>query len=150
METAKHLLTRIPFADIADFLDYGLGEAKKTHFDVQTLGGLKQYLSRYQERRVHRGAKKEMQATRAAEDKATQRRMDYDRFRRTTANRLFSTLPEKEQAVIETAARAKAPGYGRGSGSLAQIMFEIERARITTERHPGKIPTYEQWQHRNT
>ena len=50
VETAKYLLARVPFADIPDFLDYALAEAKKTRFDVQTLGGLKQYLSRYQER----------------------------------------------------------------------------------------------------
>ena len=25
-------------------------------------------------------------------------------------------------------------------------MFEIERARITAERHPKKIPSFEQWQ----
>jgi hypothetical protein len=28
-------------------------------------------------------------------------------------------------------------------------MFEIERARITAERHPRKIPSLEQWQHDN-
>jgi len=48
--------TRVPFADIPDFLDYALAEAKKTHFEVQTLGGLKQYLSRYEERGTQRAA----------------------------------------------------------------------------------------------
>jgi hypothetical protein len=28
-------------------------------------------------------------------------------------------------------------------------MFEIERARITAERHPRKIPSLELWQHDN-
>jgi hypothetical protein len=27
-------------------------------------------------------------------------------------------------------------------------MFEIERARITAERYPKKIPSLERWQHR--
>jgi len=27
-------------------------------------------------------------------------------------------------------------------------LFEIERARITAERHPGKIPPLEEWQRR--
>ena len=141
VETAKYLLTHVPFADIPDFLDYALAEAKKTRFDVQTLGGLKQYLSRYQERGTQRAAAKATQARREAEDKATQRRMDYDRFRRAEADRLFSSLPAKEQAAIEAAAHAKAPRFGRGSGSLAQTMFEIERARITAQRHPDKIPS---------
>ena len=75
--------------------------------------------------------------------------MDYDRFRRAEADRLFSSLPAKERAAIEAAAHAKAPRFGRGSGSLAQTMFEIERARITAQRHPGKIPSLEEWQRRS-
>ena len=75
--------------------------------------------------------------------------MYYDRFRRAAADRLFSSLPETQRVAIEAAARAKAPRYGRGSGSLAQTMFEIERARITAERHPGKIPSFEEWQRRS-
>ena len=149
VETAKYLLSRVPFEDIPDFLDYALAEAKKTRFDVQTLGGLKQYLSRYQERGAQRAAAKATQARRQAEDKATQRRMDYDRFRRAAADRLFASLPAKEQAAIEAAARAKAPRFARGTGSLAQTMFEIERARITAERHPRNIPSLEQWQRRS-
>jgi hypothetical protein len=71
--------------------------------------------------------------------------MDYDRFRRAAADRLFSSLPAKEQAAIEAAAHAKAPRYGRGSGSLALTMFEIGRARITVERYPRKIFSFQQW-----
>ena len=148
VETAKYLLTRVPFADIPDFLDYALAEAKKTRFDVQTLGGLKQYLSHYQEQGTQRSAAKATQARREAEDKATDRRTEYDRFRRAAADRLFSNLPAKERAAIEAAAHAKAPRFGRGSGPLAQTLFEIERARITAERHPGKIPPLEEWQRR--
>ncbi len=146
VETAKHLLSRLSFEDIPNFLDYALAEAKKTRFDVQTLGGLKQYLSGYSERSAGREAAKVSRARREAEDKATQRRMDYDRFRRAEADRLFSSLPTTEQKGIEAAAHAKAPRFGRGTGSLAQTMFEIERARITAERHPGKIPTLDVWQ----
>jgi hypothetical protein len=149
MVTAKYLLTHVPFVDIPDFLDYALAEAKKTRFDVQTLGGVKQYLARYQERGTQRAAAKAGRAQREAEDKATQRRMDYDRFRQAAADQLFSSLPAKERAVIEAAARAKAPRFGRGSGSLAQTMFEIERAHITAQRHPGKIPSFEEWQRRS-
>ena len=148
VETAKYLLSRVPFADIPDFLDYALAEAKKTRFDVQTLGGLKQYLARYQERGTRRATAKADRAQREAEEKATQRRMDYDRFRRAAADRLFSSLPAKEREAIDAAAHAKAPRFGRGSGPLAQTIFEIERARITAERHPGNIPSPEEWQGR--
>jgi hypothetical protein len=149
VETAKYLLEHVPFADIPDFLDYALVEAKKTRFEVQTLGGLKQYLSRYQERGAQRTAAKISRARREAEDQATQQRMDYDRFRRAEADRLFLSLPAKERSTIEAAAHAKAPRFGRGSGPLAQTIFEIERARLTAQRHPGKIPSLEQWQRRS-
>lgn len=149
VETAKYLLSHVSFADIPDFLDYAFAEAKKTHFDVQTLGGLKQYLSRYQERGTQRAAAKASRARHEAEDKATQRQMDYDRFRRAAVDRLFLSLPAKERAAIEAAAHAKAPRFGRGSGSLAQTMFEIERARVTAAQNPTKIPTFDQWCQRN-
>jgi hypothetical protein len=149
VETAKYLLAKVPFSDIPNFLDYALAEAKKTRFDVQTLGGLKQYLSHYQARRVERATATATEARRQAEERATKQRMDYDRSRRAEADRLFSSLPEKERATIEAAARARAPRYGRGTGSLAQTMFEIERARITIQRHPSKFSTFEQWQRRS-
>jgi hypothetical protein len=145
VETAKYLLSHVALADIPDFLNYALAEAKKTRFDVQTLGGLKQYLRGYQERGTQRAAAEASRARHEADDKATQRRSAYDRFRRSEADRLFSTLPDKERAAIETAARARAPRFGRGNGSLAQTMFEIERARITVQRHPEKILSFEQW-----
>jgi hypothetical protein len=148
VETAKYLLVRVPLEDMPNFLDYALAEAKKTRFDVQTLGGLKQYLSSYQERRTQRTTAKATQARREAEEKATQRRMDYDRFRRAEADRLFASLPVKERGAIEAAARANAPRYGRGTGSLAQTIFEIERARITVERHPRNIPSLDEWKPR--
>ena len=145
VETAKYLLSHLPFANIPDFLDYALAEAKKTRFDVQTLGGLKQYLPRYQERGTQRAAAKASRARREAEDKATQRRMDYDRFRRAEADRIFSRLPIKEQTAIKAAAHAKIAQHTPRRGSLADIMVDIERARITVERHPGKIPSFDQW-----
>jgi hypothetical protein len=46
--TAREILQVIPFAEISEFLDYALGEAKRTNFDVQTLGGVRQYLAGYQ------------------------------------------------------------------------------------------------------
>jgi hypothetical protein len=145
VQAAKYLLSHVPFADIADFLDYALAEAKKTRFDVQTLGGLKQYMFRYQERGAQRAAAKVSRARHEAEDKATQRRMDYDRFRRAATDRLFSSLPTKERAAIEAAAHAKAPRFGRGNGPLAKTMFEIERARVTAAQNPTKIPTFDRW-----
>ena len=71
--------------------------------------------------------------------------MDYDIFRRAAADDLFASLSPGEQSAIEGLARSKAPPTGRATASLANIMFGIERARITIEHNPDKVPTFEQW-----
>jgi len=136
VETAKYLLAQISFERIPDFLDYALAEAKKTRFDVQTLGGLKQYLSSYQERRKQQAAAEVTKVQREAEDKATKLRMDYDRFRRAAADRLFSSLPAKEQAAIEAAARAKAPALG------GKWVTRSDHVRGRTRPHRGSATSW--------
>jgi hypothetical protein len=145
VETARHLLAQLSFHEIPDFLDYALAQAKKTNYSVQTLGGIRQYLIDYLEVRERRTAAAAGQTARQAEEKATQERMDYERFRRTQADRLFASLSGRAQAAIEAAARAKTPHNLRGRGSLAEIMLGVDRARITAQRHPGKIPSFDQW-----
>jgi hypothetical protein len=146
VETAKQLLAQVRFEEIADFLDYALGQAKKTKFDVQTLGGLKQYVPGYAQTREHRMVAKRAAAVRQAEQQQTDARIAYDRFRRSSVAALFATLPADEQAIIEGQARALNGGrFAAGNGSLATTMFEITRARITAERHANKIITFEQW-----
>jgi hypothetical protein len=104
---------------------------------------LRQYLDGYLARRGARPT----EVRRAAEDKATEQRVEYSHYRRTQADRIFAALPAKERSAIETAARAKAP-HSRGTGSLAEIMVGIERARITAEKYPGKILSFDAWQAR--
>ena len=149
VETAKYLLARVPFEDISDFLDYALAEAKKTRFDVQTLGGLKQYLSRYQERRACSGP-----LQRQPRLGARPRTRPPSGAWITTASderRLTGCLQacrprSRQRSRLPHAPRR--PAMRGGRGSLAQTMFEIERARITVERHPGKIPSFDQWKAR--
>jgi hypothetical protein len=47
VETAKLILATLGFDDVPAFLDYALAEAKKTNFDIQTLGGTKHYLASF-------------------------------------------------------------------------------------------------------
>ena len=145
VESAKQLLSQLSFENIPDFLDYAIAEANKTHFDMQTLGAVKQYLNGYAEARTRRTAAKTAQTARQAQEWETQARMDYDIFRRAAADDLFASLPPDDQSVIEALASSKAPPTTKGTGSLAKIMFGIERARITIEHHPDKVPTFEQW-----
>jgi hypothetical protein len=130
---------------LLEFLDYAIAEANKTHFEMQTLGAVKQYLNGYAEARARRAAAKTVQGTRQAQERETQARMDYDRFRRATADQLFASLPANEQSIIEDLARSKAYQATWNKGSLAEIMHASNKARITIDRHPNKIPSFEQW-----
>lgn len=144
VETAKYILTHIPFEEVSDFIDYGLIQAKKTRFDVQSLGGLRQYVAGYVAHRDESTARKASHNMRDADERATRARTEYSHFRRLQADRLFATLPAREQAVIELAARGKGQ-RASDKGSLGQIVFGIERARITAEKFPNKITSFEQW-----
>ena len=145
VDTAKYLLKQVSFGDIADFLDYAFAEARKTRFDVQTLSGLKQYLTGYLAGRQHRATARANQAAQEARERDTKDRMEYDRFRRAKADQVFAALDAQEQASIEAAAQVAAPARSRGDGSLAKIIFGLERARITAERYPRRVPSFETW-----
>ena len=71
--------------------------------------------------------------------------MEYDRFRRARADEVFASLSVQEQAGHRGRGGVAAPARSRGDGSLAKIMFGIERARITAERHPRQVPSFETW-----
>ena len=143
--TAKELLTRVPMSDMPTFIDYALAEAQKTRFDLQTLGGVKQYLNGYLQNRQRRAAASAAAAARAAEERETNARIEYSNLRRAEADRLFSTLPADEQAAIEALARDAAAPKGRPDGFLTQTLFGIKRAQITAERHPHLITPFERW-----
>ena len=145
VETAKFILASIPFEQVSDFIDYGLTEAKKTRFDVQSLGGLRQYVAGYISHRKTRAAQHAARNRREAEEKATAQRSEYSHFRRLQADRLFATLSAREQAAIEAEARRNGQRVIT-KGSLGHIMLGIERARITAEKYPNKISSFEQWQ----
>jgi hypothetical protein len=145
VETAKEILAHVPMAEIAEFLDYALAEAEKTRFDVKTLGGIKQYVNSYLKARQARAAAKAATAASQAQERETQARIDYDRFRRAQLEALFNALSPEEQEPIESMARATALPPGRKDGFLARTFVDIERARITAARYGDRIPSFAQW-----
>jgi hypothetical protein len=148
VETAKQFLVQVTFAQIPDFLDYAFSEARKTNFDVQTLGGLKQYLATYLQTREHRKAINVAQDARRAREREDTVRLAYARFKRSSADSLFASFPATEQTIIEGLAHAhNGAGFTGRNSSLAMTIFEIARARITAERHSDKILSFEQWSH---
>jgi len=69
---------------------------------------------------------------------------DYDHFRRQQAEAVFARLPADEQAAIEALARSGG-GDRPLSGPMAATLYKIAKTRLTAERHPDQIPTFEQW-----
>jgi len=145
VETAKEILAHLSLAQMPDFLDYALAEAGKTRFDLQTLGGVRQYLNSYQQSLQRRTAAKTAAEARQSEERQTQLRLDYDQYRRTEAQRLFDKLPADEQAAIQALARAKLSSGAPVSDYMAQTLTRMEKLRLTIERHPGAISDFDQW-----
>jgi hypothetical protein len=145
VETAKELLAYLSLAQVPDFLDYALAEAGKTRFDPQTLGGVRQYLSGYQQSRARQDASKAAAAAGKAEQRQTQLRMDYDQYRRTEAQRAFDRLAEDEKAAIEALVQTKIKARGPSPSYMAETLTRVEKLRLTIERHPGTVADFAQW-----
>jgi hypothetical protein len=97
VETAKQLLAHISFDEMPDFLTHALSQAAATNFDVQTLGGLKQYVTGYLSGRKSRAAAHAAEAERQAKEHEQALRAAYDHFRLTEATRVFLALPKVKQ-----------------------------------------------------
>ena len=143
VESARQLLTHIPFEEAPVFLDYALGQAASTRFDVQTLAGLKQYIPGFLASRESRARAKTQAETTAREKAQEALRTAYDRFRRDQARDLYASLPEDERAIIDAEARRTSTGF---EGSLAERMLDIRKSSITAQRHSDKIKTFDEWQ----
>ena len=142
VETAKQLLAELPAAELPAFIDYALTEARKTNFDVQTLGGIKQYLAGYSARREQQATEKVREAARREEERRDSECQAYEAARRAQALDLFASLPKPDRAGIEAQAAAHAAKF---SGSLRTSMIEFGKLRFTIERHADKLTTFEQW-----
>jgi len=147
VETAKRLLSEIKFEEMPAFFDYALAEAKRTKFDVQTLGGVRQYLAGYLSSRSARAAVKKAEAKVAEARKAEDERAASRSIAARKARRIFKTLTRKEQNAIEKAATAQSASF---TGSLRKTMFERKCDHITAQRHTSKIKTLAQWLDKNS
>jgi hypothetical protein len=143
VETAKQFLAEMPFAEIGGFISYGLAEAARSNFDVQTLGGLKQYLAPYLRQKSRHAA-----AAQVNERHVIKERDQRERYAAYAAHRadeiagLWAGLTAVEQAEIRALATTKAAAF---SGSLQARMMDFHLGRITAERYGQPIQTFDQW-----
>ena len=142
VDTAKQLLREIAFEEMPAFFDYALAAAKKTNFDVQSLGGIKQYLGTYKASKVTATAASARAGKEHAWKEAEAERIAFDAHRRKEATRLFKTLSAGEQKLIREQAQRKASIF---SGSLRASMEEHHIVSETARRHNNRLGTFDQW-----
>jgi hypothetical protein len=149
VETAKQLLEKVSFAGIPAFLDFALAEAGKTRFDVQTIGGLKQYLSSYLAAADRRTASHAARTAKQQRDDDEALQIAYVGFRRSRAKTIFQSLPAEEVAAIEDLAKGgKKTAFSANIGSLDSFILDLAIANITADRYSDRIPSFEEWQAR--
>ncbi|WP_294538194.1 replication initiator protein A [uncultured Rhodoblastus sp.] len=139
VETARQMLTEISIEDAAAFVDFALAAAKNTNFDVQTLGGLRQYLALFKSRQTSEISIREKTAD---WQRVETLKNAYESYRRQEAEALFATLPAEERQAIDQLARSSANGY---RGSLQEAMTDTKRRQITIERYGYRIKSAEEW-----
>ena len=142
VETAKQLLTKIDLEEVPAFLDFALAEARSTRFDVQSLGGLRQYVAGYLATRERRAASRTEQDARKAAERGEALRGEYDGYRRREASRLFAGLAKAAKAAIETEAGSYAATF---TGSLRERMREVRIRMLTAQRYGDQIKSFEDW-----
>lgn len=135
-QTARELLKHLDFADMPDFIAFALQEADRTSFDVQTLGGIKQYLGAYLDAKTKREVLQQRQAV-------VKSRLETERLESVQqtamldrARDLFAHLSVRQQEEIRAEAMSKAAKF---SGSLQAVMIEHHIAQITAGRHGNKL-----------
>jgi hypothetical protein len=139
METAEQLLTEITFAEAPAFLDFALGAARETNFDVRTLGGLRQYLAPY---KAHQASRVSISQQGAIRRRNESERIAYDGYRRDEAASIFESLPTDERRSIEDTARAATTGF---QGALYETMLRVKRHQLVAQRYDDRIRSFEEW-----
>jgi molybdenum cofactor biosynthesis enzyme MoaA len=109
---------------------------------VQTLGGVRQYLTGYQSAKAARINARIQEARATQQRTAEDERTAYDRYRWSEAHRIFESLPPTEQEDIETVTRS---GLTSFNGSLGKAMFDRKRDLLTMQRHGEQIASFEDW-----
>ena len=139
--TAEYILTQISIQEANAFLDYALGEARKTRFEVKTLGGLKQYLPSYAAFRSRQKARTREQEATTVKEQEDRLRSAYSEFRRLETDGVYATLSKGEQAKIESLAQREIKPLP--AGPLTQRLYKNALARIVAEQYPDRITSFE-------
>jgi hypothetical protein len=142
---ASSLLEKHGVEEVKAFIDYGLAEARKTNFDIRSLGGLKKYYAPY----TQELAKKAKAKVRDIEDEKKRaedrRRRAYEAYRVDELARLRATLPSFEIEHMEKSIRDELEATHPGTKVFAGWIHQRVNQALA-ENHP--ILSFEEWQSR--
>jgi hypothetical protein len=142
---AASLLEKHTMGDVRGFIDYGLGEASKTNFDIKTLGGLKKYYLPYTK---HLAAERKATTREAEEDEkqASERRLNaYDSYRQGEVAKIRSVLSPTEIEAIENGIREELEAQHSGA-KIFSGWIRQRADRAIAEKHG--VLSFAEWQER--
>jgi hypothetical protein len=140
---ASSLLEKHSVEETKAFIDYGLAEARKTNFDIRSIGGLKKYYALYTKELRERAKTKVRDIEERKSQENDRRRRAYEAYRATEIIRLRNALPSDELERMENAVRDELEAKNPGS----KIFIGWIRQRVDhllAEKH--KIVSFEEWQ----
>jgi hypothetical protein len=139
---AAKLLEKHPYDDVRSFIDYSLGEARKTAYDVKTFMGIKQYYPGFvaHQKALVRARMQDQQR----QDEARQRQLEerYRTFWRQKIAEARQQIPADELQALEQAARTQVEAdHPQPIGREILVRLHIERR--LAEKYA--IPAFEDW-----
>jgi len=142
---ASSLLKNHSVPEIKGFIDYGLAEARKTNFDIRSIGGLKKYYPSFTQELSKREKAKARDLEEEKKGAEARLRKAYDTYRSAEITRIRTSLPSLEIEHMEKTERddleAKHPGTKLFSGWLHQRVNQV-----LVEKHGHDILSFEEWQ----
>jgi hypothetical protein len=140
---ASSLLEKHSVEETKAFIDYGLAEARKTKFDIRSIGGLKKYYAPYTKELQEKAKAKVRDIEEQKSQENDRRRSEYEAYRATEITRIRTTFPTHEIEHLENLVRgeleAKNPGSKIFSGWVRQ-----RTDHMLAEKHG--ILSFEEWQ----
>lgn len=142
---AASLLEKHSPAEVKGFIDFGILQAKKTNFDIKTLGGLKKYYFPYTKELAARGRAMQ-EGERAQTKKDEDRRLAaYESYRAKELARIRAALAESEIAALENSVRQELESIHPGS-KIFTGWIRQRADRFLAEKH-GMF-SFDEWQRR--
>lgn len=140
---ASSLLEKHSEDQVKAFVDYGIAEAKKTNFEIRSIGGLKKYYAPYLKALQEKEKAKERQGEEQKKREEARHHNAYEAYRATEITRIRATLSPQEIGQIENDVRqeleAKHPGAKIFSGWI----------RKSVDQHLGEkqgLLSFEEWE----